>query len=152
MARLKQLQGDQSGAIALLDKAEALLRQPATGHGSGSFGHRRELAQLLLERGRSQDVTEALSLMQAELGIRRDAQTLDTLAWALSRAGRWRDAQRVMQEALSSGIREPGLFWRSGEIEQALGNQSQAIAYFQLAQQTDPTFNEQARQALGLGL
>lgn len=152
MARLQELQGNSSEAKALRQEAEALLRQTATGHGSGSFGHRRELAQLLLETGRSQDVTEALSLMQAELGIRRDAQTLDTFAWALSSAGRWREAQKIMQEALSSGIRDPGLFWRTGKISQALGKQSQAKAYFQLAQQTDPTFDAQARRALGLGL
>lgn len=151
MARLQELQGNSSEAQALRFEAEALLRQTATGHGSGSFGHRRELAQLLLETGRSEDVTEALSLMQAELGIRRDAQTLDTLAWALSSSGRFSEAQRVMHEALSSGIRDAGMFYRAGRIEQALGKSSQARAYFQLAQETDPTFDKQAQQALGLG-
>lgn len=150
-ARLKELQGDQSEAIALLEKAEALLRQTATGHGSGSFGHKRELALLLL-RGSPKDVTEALSLMQAEVGIRRDAQTLDTLAWALSRSGQGVKAQQVIQEALRLGIRDAGIFYRAGTIEQALGNRSQANAYFKLAQETDPTFDRQARQALGLGL
>lgn len=150
-ARLKQLQDDQSEAIALRKEAEALLRQTATGHGSGSFGHRRELARLLLEGDRREDVPEALSLMQAELSIRRDAETLDTLAWALSRSGRWREAQNVMQEVLHTGIRDAGMFYRAGTIEQALGNSSQARAYFQLAQETDPKFDEQARQALGLG-
>jgi hypothetical protein len=48
--------------------------------GSGGFGHRRDLASLLLEKGRSQDVAEALALMQEEVKIRRDAVTLDTLA------------------------------------------------------------------------
>lgn len=152
MARLKELQGDQSEARALREKAEALLRQTATGHGSGSFGHRRELARLLLERGRPKDVAEALSLMQAEIGIRRDAQTLDTLAWALSRSGQGVKAQQVIQEALRLDIRDAGIFYRAGTIEQALGNRSQANAYFQLAQETDPTFDRQARQALGLGL
>ena len=152
MARLKELQGDQSEAIALRDEAEALLRQTATGHGSGSFGHRRELARLLLEGERPEDVAEALSLMQAEVRIRRDAETLDTLAWALSRSGRWREAQQVMREALHKGIRDAGMFYRAGTIEQALSNRSQATPYFQLAQETDPTFDEQARRALGLGL
>lgn len=151
-ARLKELQGD-SDASTLRNQAEALLRQQtAAGHGSGSFGHRRELARLLIERGQPQDVTEALSLMQAEVGIRRDAQTLDTLAWALSSSGRFSEAQRIMQEALRSGIRDPGMFYRCGEIAQALGNQSAAIAFWQKAQQTDPMFDKQAQQALGLGL
>lgn len=152
MARLKELQGDPSEALALREKAEVLLRQTATGHGSGSFGHRRELARLLLEGNRPEDVTEALSLMQAELTIRRDAETLDTLAWALSRSGRWREAQQVMQSVLSTGSRDAGMFYRAATIEQALGNSSQARAYFQLAQKTDPTFDAQARRALGLEL
>ena len=147
MARVKELQGDQSGAREWRDKAEARLRQDLT-----SFGHRRELARLLLERGRSEDLAEALSLMQAEVQIRRDAETLDTLAKALSRSGRWREAQIAMQEALRCGIRDPALFDRAGTIEQALGNSSQALAFFQSAQETDPSFDEQARKALGLGV
>lgn len=150
-ARLKQLQGNSSEADALREEAEALLRQTATGHDSGSFGHRRELARLLLEGDHREDVAEALALMQAELSIRRDAETLDTLAWALSRSGRWREAQKVIQEVLHTGSRDAGMFYRAGTIEQALGNSPQAKAYFQLAQKTDPKFNEQARRALGLG-
>lgn len=151
-ARLKQFQGDPSGANALRQEAEALLRQTATGHGSGSFGHQRELARLLLEGNRSEDVAEALSLMQAELQIRRDPETLDTLAWALSRSGRSREAQQVMQEVLHTGIRDAGMFYRAATIEQTLGNSSQAKVYFQMAQKIDPKFDEQARRSLGLGL
>lgn len=146
-ARLMQLQGKQQDAIALWQQAEELLRQEnANGHASGSFGHRRELALLLLERGLTKDVPEALSLMQTEVTQRRDPQTLDTYAWALARFERWHEAQKVIQEALKSGVREAGLFDRAGEIEKALGNQAQAIAYFQLAQETDPTIAEEAEQ------
>lgn len=151
-ARLKQFQGDQAGANVLRAEAEALLRKTATGHGSGSFGHKRELARLLLEGNRPTDVAEALSLMQTELQNRHDPETLDTLAWALSRSGRWREAQKVMQELLHTGIRDAGMYYRAGTIEQALGTSSQARAYFQMAQKIDPKFDEQARRALGLGL
>lgn len=147
MARVKHLQGDESGAMELWGKAEALIRQHQN---LTSFGHKRELARLLLERGRSEDLPEALSLMQAEVGIRQDADTLDTLAWALCRSGRWREAQQVLQKALSRGTRDAGIFARAGTIEQALGNKSQAIAYFQKAQEIDPTFDEQTQRSLGL--
>jgi tetratricopeptide (TPR) repeat protein len=76
---------------------------------------------------------------------------LDTLALALSRSGRWQEARTAMQEALRSGIRDPGLFYRAGVIEQALGNQSQALAFFRLAQEIDPTFDEQASGRWGWG-
>lgn len=147
MARVKDLSGDQSQAQEWRNKAEARLRQDLT-----SFGHRRELARLLLERDGSKDVAEALTLMQTEVNVRRDAETLDTLGWALLRSGRWQEARVAIQEALRSGIRDPGLFYRAGVIEKALGNQPQSLAFFQLAKETDPTFNEQAQRALGLGV
>jgi len=86
------------------DKAEAALRQEQVS-GSGGFGHRRGLASLLLEKGRSQDVAEALALRPEEVKIWRDVVTLDTLAWALSAAGEWQKADRVMADIRRSGIR-----------------------------------------------
>ncbi len=146
MARLKELQGDNARARDLWDQAETRLRQDLT-----SFGHRRELARVLLERGRSADVPEALALMQMELTIRRDAETYDVLAWALSRAGRWVEARQAMREALRWGVRDPGMYYRAGTIEQALGNTTQAQAFLRTSLAIDPHFDEQARRALGLG-
>lgn len=135
-ARAKALHGDREGAEVLWTKAEAVIR----GH-LNAFGHRRELARLLLERGRPVDAPEALVLMQAELRVRRDAETLDALAWALSRAGRWKEAKAVVQEAISTGIRDAALFHRAGVIEQALGRSSRAARWFWMTHQTDPTFD-----------
>lgn len=150
MARVKDLQGDAIESRRLRDKAEAGLRQEQVS-GSGGFGHRRDLASLLLEKGRSQDVTEALALMQEEVKIRRDALTLDTLAWALSSAGEWQKADRVMAEIVRSGIRDAGMFYRAGAIARTLGKDAESRAYFQKSKEIDPTFDDRARQALGLG-
>lgn len=147
MARVKDLQGNSSEAEKWRSKAETRLRQELT-----SFGHKRELARLLIERGRDQDLVEALSLIKSELPNRRDAETFDTLAWAFSSLGRWGEAQQAMKEAMKSGIRDAGMFYRAGTIEQNLGNQDQATAFFKQAQEIDPTFDEKARQALGLGV
>ncbi|MCZ0899539.1 hypothetical protein ON021_06450, partial [Microcoleus sp. HI-ES] len=49
MARVKDLQGDAIESRRLRDKAEAGLRQEQVS-GSGGFGHRRDLASLLLEK------------------------------------------------------------------------------------------------------
>jgi tetratricopeptide (TPR) repeat protein len=151
-ARIQQLQGNASAAEQLWDTAAAILRQGFIGNDASSFGHRRDLARVLLERGRSHDVAEALSLMQAEISDRRDAETQDTYAWALVQAGRWQEAQQVMQAVLKLGTRDAEVFERAGAIEQALGNPSQAATYFQQAREVDPTFDEAARHALGLGL
>ena len=147
MARVKELQGHTRSASEWRDRAETRLRRDLT-----NFGHRRELARLLLERGQPQDLTEALNLMQQEVRVRRDAETLDTLAWVFSRLGRWQEAQQAMQEALHWGIRDAALFERAGAIAQALGNTTQAEAFFKAAQTTDPTFDQQAQKALGLGV
>ncbi|MEG4807966.1 hypothetical protein QUA82_10080 [Microcoleus sp. F8-D3] len=150
MARVKELQGDAIASRRLRDKAEAGLRQEQVS-GSGGFGHRRDLASLLLEKGRSQDVAEALELMQDEVKIRRDAVTLDTLAWALSAAGEWQKADRVMAEIVRSGIRDAGMFYRAGAIARTLGKDAESRAYFQKSKEIDPSFDDRSRQALGLG-
>lgn len=148
LARLAELQGDHARAEALWRDAEARLRQDVT---SGQFGHRRELARLLLERGRREDIGEAVSLMEAEAHVRRDTETLEVLAWALSRAGRLPQARQVIQEALSTGIRDARLSYRAGLIEQALGDPGHAEHFFLAAMQTDPTFDGTARRILGFG-
>ena len=147
MARVKQLQGEAIASEKLRDKAEAGLRQEQV---SGGFGHRRDLARLLLEKGRSPDITEALVLMQQEVKIRRDALTLDTLAWALLAAGEWEKADRVMAEILRSGIRDAGIFYRASAIARNLGKDAESRAYLQKAKEIDPTFDSRSRQALGL--
>jgi len=148
MARVKDLQGDAIASGRLRDKAEAGLRQEQV---SGGFGHRRDLASLLLEKGRSQDVAEALLLMQDEVKIRRDAVTLDIYAWALSSAGEFQKADRVMAEIVRSGIRDAGIFYRAGAIGRTLGKDAESRAYFQKAKEIDPTFDGRSGKTLGLG-
>jgi tetratricopeptide (TPR) repeat protein len=149
MARLKTLQRDRAGANALWDHAEARLRRDVA---EGAFGHRRELAHLWLERGHPDDRARALALMRVEAGVRRDAETLGVLAWALAANGRLAEARETLREALRSGIRDARLHYRAGMIEQALGNRTRAEAFFRSAAEIDPGLNAPARRALGLGL
>ncbi|RIH82427.1 Lipopolysaccharide assembly protein B [Calidithermus roseus] len=58
LARLARLQGSPREEAAW-ERAESVLRREI---GQGAFGHRRELARLLLERGRQADFPEALRL------------------------------------------------------------------------------------------
>lgn len=139
-ARLKNLQGDRSAAAKLWQQAETLLRASLSGT---KFGHRRELALLLLERGHPQDQQEAERLMQAEVKLRQDAQTLDTLALALSRVGNWAGAQRAIDGALRSGVRDAVIVHRAGVIAAKLGDQTAANQYFQRARAIDPAFDPQ---------
>jgi tetratricopeptide (TPR) repeat protein len=149
MARVKELQGDAIAADRWRDRAEAGLRQELA---AGGFGHRRDLARLLLERGRSQDVAEALALMQEEVKVRQDAVTLDTLAWALSSAGDWKGADRAIEQIVRSGFRDAGIFYRAGAIARNLGKESESRAYLQTAKEIDPNFDARSGKFWGLSI
>lgn len=148
LARVKALQRDHRAAARFWNEAEARLRQDVT---SGQFGHRRELARLLLERGRREEVDEALRLIRMEVQVRHDAETLYVLAWALSEQGRSLEAREAMREALRWGVRDAKLFYRAARIEEALGRRAQALTYLASAMGTDPTFDEHVRRIQGFG-
>ena len=158
LAAIADLQNNPQKAEKLWQEAEHLLQGHHNvgdvghhgHHHSSEFAHHRDFAHLLLARGNSQDLSKALSLMEQELEIRRDAETLDTLAWALSSLERYGEAQKLIEEALAQGVRDAKLFYRAATIEQKLGNKPQAQEYLQLAQKTDPNFNERSRQLWGL--
>jgi len=145
MARIKSLQGIT--ADAEWQGAEDYLRSQMD---QNALIHRRDLAHLLLERGRQQDVPEAIALMQIEVQNRRDIQALDTLAWALSRAGRWQEAQTVILEALEQSDPDAGIFYRAADIAAGLNQPIEAEKYIRTAYERDPEFNQQTRQRIGL--
>jgi tetratricopeptide (TPR) repeat protein len=147
LARVQKLQGAPTKANAIWEQAVARLRSDLTG-----FGHQRELAQLLLERGQPQDRTEALTLMQAEIKIRQDAETWDTLAAAYLQLGQLDKAQQAIEAALKSGIRDPALYDRAAVIARSRGQLAQAKQYRAMINSLDPIFEAGARQAIGLGV
>ncbi len=146
-ARLQLLRGQTDLAQKTWARAVSRLRSDLSG-----FGHQRELAQLLLERGQQQDYREALRLMQAEIKIRQDAETWNTLASAYLQLGQLPAAQQAMDQALKSGIRDPGLFDRAATIATARHQTVLAGKYQQQGQSIDPLFQQGARQALVLGV
>ncbi|MBD1914373.1 MULTISPECIES: tetratricopeptide repeat protein [unclassified Phormidium] len=145
LARIEALRGRT--ATEDWNVAETELRRNVEGN---ALGHRRDLAHLLLERGDPADVAEAVALMETETANRRDAETLDILAWALGAADRLPEAQQVIQEALDQGVRSAAIAYRAGEIESALNHPAQAAEFFRQATAIDPTFTPQTRQRLGL--
>ncbi|WP_373541809.1 tetratricopeptide repeat protein [Chamaesiphon sp.] len=147
LARVQRLQGDVTTADRTWEQAASRLQSDLT-----DFGHRRELAQLFMDRGQGSDKSAALTLMQAEIKIRQDPETWDTLAAAHLQMGQLEQAQTAMEMALKSGIRDPGLFDRAAAIAAARGQSAQAQMYRARVKSIDPTFDAGARQALGLGV
>jgi tetratricopeptide (TPR) repeat protein len=149
VAQARDLQGRRAEAARFWADAEARLRQDAA---SGAYGHRRELARLLLTRGRAADLPEALHLMRQELAVRSDPDTLDTMAWALSRAGRWSEAQQFARAALRWGVRDARYYYRAAIVARGLGDTAAAERYLRLVRAVDPTFDERALQLSLIGL
>jgi tetratricopeptide (TPR) repeat protein len=147
LARVQRLQGDTTKANHTWEQAVARLRADL-----GGFGHRREFAQLLLERGQTEDLAQALTLMQAEVKIRQDPETWDTLAAVYQRMGRLTAAQQAIETALKSGIRDPALTDRAAVIARSRGQLAQAQMYRERVKSIDPRFDAGAKQALGLGV
>jgi tetratricopeptide (TPR) repeat protein len=147
LARVQKLQGNTIQSNLTWERAVAKLRSDLTG-----FGHRRELAQLLMERGQEKDFTEALALMQAEIKTRQDPETWDTLAAAYLKLGQLPAAQQAIEAALKSGLRDPAITDRAAVIAQARGQLEQASKYRAQVRSIDPLFDAGARQALGLGV
>jgi tetratricopeptide (TPR) repeat protein len=146
LARVKQAE-HSSDANARWLEAETTLRREIT---QGAFGHRRELARLLLERGRPQDVPEALKQAKRELETRHDWETLGTLAWAQQRAGRTLEAQATINRALLTGVQDAELELRAASIERTLGQLETAQKHETNAALINPRFERKLRVLYGL--
>jgi len=110
----------------LLDAAEKALR--------ASPGHRAQLARLLLDR----NSPEALPLIEAEAKLRRNVETLDTLARALVAAGRLSEARVAVREAIRTGALDARLHELAADIESRLGCPSRARMHLDAAREIRP--------------
>lgn len=119
-ARAKALAGDAAGAKQARDDAEKTLRKSLSTEG---FGHRLELAELLLDDPKPSEaiVREAVELTEAELRERRSAEALLVLSRAYAAAGQWGPASQAALEGLTSGVREPALYVAAARAEASLG-------------------------------
>jgi tetratricopeptide (TPR) repeat protein len=146
LARVKRVAGSSEADARWLE-AQTTLRREIT---QGAFGHRRELARLLLERGQTQDVPEALKQANRELETRHDWETLSALAWAQQRSGRMLEAQATVKRALSTGVQDAELEFRAASIERALGHLEAAEKHEAKAARIDPRFDAKLRVLYGL--
>jgi tetratricopeptide (TPR) repeat protein len=142
-ARVMRLQGKSN--LALLNQIEEMVSGD-----TNAFGHRRELAHVLLERNQNRDRQMALALMETEIKNRQDAPTLAVYAQALSANGNLVAARITWQQIIMSGVQNPGMYWQAAQLETQLGNLEQAEAYRSQAWKIDPGFTEATFQAMGI--
>ncbi len=150
-ARATQLAGDAAAAGALRDQVEHLVRGEL---GAGGLGHRLDLAEVLIDRGRPADLAEAVALAREEIARRGSWEVRFQLARALARSrarGDVDEAERQVQAALASGSREAPLYELAARLAARRGDAATAALYTRLADRLDPC-GMGARGWRGLGL
>jgi tetratricopeptide (TPR) repeat protein len=114
--------GDAADAGRYYDMAEQMERA------AWSSGPRQPqvLARLLAERNR--ELETALALAQEAAERQRDLYSLDALAWANYKTGRFGDAAEAATAALRTGSRDARVLYHAAAIRHALGDADGARA------------------------
>lgn len=119
--------GDIQTALGKLDAAAATYATvdviATLSDAAGAYD--RSVARSLADRG--VDTDRAVEIAMGELDVRRDALTLDTVAWALHRAGRNEEAVAFADEALATGIEDAAVLFHSARIYAEAGDSTRAL-------------------------
>ena len=118
---------DAAGQANEADNAFADFEQAALIRINSSDNANLELIQHYLGRGKMP--AEALRIAQIEIARRRDVETIDSYAWALSMTGQHRKAQNEIAAALALGVRDANFFYHAGVIAARLNDKTSAERY-----------------------
>lgn len=155
-ARTKDRAGDRRGAEALRTQIESIVRgelgtrearrvESGTGEGEagsrervptdndGGLGHRLDLVEVLVDRGDSIGLVEAVALARDEVAKRPSALARFQLARALAKTGATDDALAEIQTILSTGARDPRFYELASQLEIRRGNAPRAAMFARLA-------------------
>jgi tetratricopeptide (TPR) repeat protein len=84
---------------------------------------------------------DALHLALTELQSRKDIYGYDAAAWAYYKNSKFKEAQAMMEHALSLGTRDARLYYHAGMIAHALGNDLEARRLLEEALVINPHFD-----------
>ncbi len=129
------LSGDRANANTLLDQLERLVRDELE---QGGLGHRLELVEVLVDRGKPAAFAEAVTVARDELTRRPAAETRFQLARALAWTGEYDEADTQLQAAFASGAREPQYYELAARLALRHGDLPRAKRYEELADSVDP--------------
>ncbi len=99
----------------------------------------RELA--LFYADREIKLPQAIDLAKAELDVRRDVYTWDTLAWTYYKSRQLPDAEKTIQKALALHTQDSLILFHAGMIDHALGQDGAAEELLSRALQISPHFH-----------
>ena len=99
-----------------------------------------------------QNLADALTLATREYETRKDIFTCDTLAWALFKNGKVREAKTLINEALRTGTKDARINYHAGVIYKTLNLRAKATQHLRLGAAMNSSFNptqaESAKQML----
>lgn len=123
-------------------KPDLAAREAATVRAIGGLQASLYNRQLVLfDVNHAQNLADALTLAEREVGVRKDVYGWDAYAWALLANGRADDADAAMQHALALGTHDALLDYHAGMIAAARGDQATARARLQAAIERNPGFD-----------
>ena len=147
-ARTKQLSGDLAGAETLRAQVEAIVRGEL---GEGGLGHRLDLVEILVDRGNTLALADAVKLAREEVARRPSAPARFHLARALARSGQVAEASIEIQAVLATGVHEAQFYELASQLEARRGNGERAALYTREADRLDPRGHSGWRK-LGTGV
>jgi len=97
------------------------------------------------------NLAEALLLATREYEARKDIFTCDSLAWALFKNGRMKEAKKMISEALRTGSRDARINYHAGLIYKSLNMREKAVKHLRLGAALNSSFDPvQAQSATKL--
>lgn len=87
------------------------------------------------------NLPQALQIAEEEYSRQKDIYTADLLAWCLFKTGRFAEASKMSEKAMSLKTNDARLFYHAGMIENALGNRARARALLEKALKLNPGFD-----------
>jgi tetratricopeptide (TPR) repeat protein len=94
-----------------------------------------------------QNLEEGLAIATREYEVRKDIFTCDSLAWALFKNGRVKEAKKMIDETLRTGSRDARINYHAGLIYRSLRMQDKAARYLRRAAAMNSAFDPIQSQA-----
>ena len=129
-------------AETLLGNTGAAAAAYATVEKEGRRTDPRTLALFFATKARNaREVKEAVSLAKLEMEARPDIWSEDSLAWALHKSGRSKEALSLLEHARALGTKDARLLYHQGAIRIATGDAKGGRALLEEAAKLNPAFD-----------
>jgi tetratricopeptide (TPR) repeat protein len=132
---LYHLQGREKEAAAQFQLVTAIAR---LNKANGQL-YNRQLA--LFDADHDRELVEGYTNAASEYAVRRDIFGADALAWTALKAGKLRQAQAAIKQALRLGTQDAMLYYHAGMIAGAAGLNTASHAYLARAIDLSPRFD-----------